>query len=188
MTWRFLLKHGEMFASVAPLASSAGDMSRHKHMCPVLLLAGTTDTYVPFADMVATRDGLVAEWSLTNRECHVLIARFDSARIDTVHISPCLLFSLCGSAVRVLWVWCGPFQQCNDSFAQPCKNTETCVSCGDNRLSLVHTCTSPGFRMIMFVLVRCACSRGGARGPRLPVDAVEQCRWWHTGDVPVHSA
>lgn len=63
MTWRFLRDHGSKFASFAPLAAgaslSAAGFAALPSRRPTLFVAGTTDGFVSFAAMAATRDNLV---------------------------------------------------------------------------------------------------------------------------------
>lgn len=68
MTFRFLCKHADLFASVAPAAGegcsfTAGDTPSRQ--IPVLFMHGTADAIVGYdANAVPQRDALVAGWSM----------------------------------------------------------------------------------------------------------------------------
>ncbi|GMV39079.1 MAG: hypothetical protein AMXMBFR64_07950 [Myxococcales bacterium] len=74
MTWRFLCKHADLFASVAPAAACAGggfgacsftggDVPSRR--VPTLFMHGTKDALVAFNCAKKQRDAVVAAWGLT---------------------------------------------------------------------------------------------------------------------------
>ena len=73
MSWRFLCKHGDLLASVAPAAACTvtnpeggclGLGKKPKHQIPVMFMHGTKDVLVNFTCAQQVRDALVAAWQL----------------------------------------------------------------------------------------------------------------------------
>ena len=73
MSWRFLCKHGDLLASVAPAAACSaidtaagcfGKGKKPKHQLPVMFMHGTKDVLVNYSCAKQVRDAVVAAWQL----------------------------------------------------------------------------------------------------------------------------
>ena len=93
MSWRFLCKHGDLLASVAPAAACTatdplvgcfGAGKKPKHQIPVLFMHGTKDTLANFSCAKKVRDAVVAAWQLKQTK----VVSQDSAHQWTRHAGP----------------------------------------------------------------------------------------------------
>jgi poly(3-hydroxybutyrate) depolymerase len=78
MTWRFLCKHSDMLASVAPIAAGAPSAAfkgcafsatdKPAHERSVFYTHGTTDGLVAFSTAEPQRDAVISTWNMKEKE------------------------------------------------------------------------------------------------------------------------
>ena len=83
MSSRFLCKHADAFASIAPAAGTGCSFSgsdKPSVEIPVLYMHGTTDALVAFSAGTAQRDALIAAWKMTGETVVASDAKFKHSR------------------------------------------------------------------------------------------------------------